>query len=103
MAPKSPFRMLFRTWSSSSAGTNSRLGFKSGGQYQRDIDLLAFAENFENHIDLNNRDPTFFISTTDDPIRALKYAIDLFIRCKEDIHISIIRSNGYLYAEELAT
>jgi hypothetical protein len=103
MAPESPFRILFRTWSSSSAGRNSRRGFRSGYKNRRNIGLLEMAEHFENHSNLDNRVPTCFISTTDDPVRALKYAIDLQGRDDDNIHISIIRSNNYLYGEELAT
>jgi len=60
------------------------------------------AEHFENHINLDNRVPTCFISTTDDPVRALKYAIDLQGQGENNIHISIIRSSNYRCGEELA-
>jgi hypothetical protein len=103
MAPESPFRIFFRTWSSSSAGTNSRQGCRSGDKNRRNIGFLEKAEHFENHINLDNRVPTCFISTTDDPVRALKYAIDLQGQDDDNIHISIIRSNNYLCGERLAT
>jgi hypothetical protein len=102
MAPESPFRILFRTWSSSSAGTNSGQGHRSGDKNRREIDPFEMAEHFENHSNRDNRVPTCFISTTDDPVRALKYAIDLQGE-EDDIHISIIRSNKYICGEVLAT
>jgi len=97
-----PFRILFRTWSSSSAGTNSRQGCRSGDR-NRNIGEREVAEHFENHRNLDNRVPTCFISTTDDPVRALKIAIDLQGQGDVNIHISIIRSNNYLWGEALAS
>ena len=98
----SPYRILFRTWSSSSAGTNSRRGHRSGDKNEREIKDWEIAEHFKNHCDMDNRVPTCFISTTDDPVRALKYAIDLHCMDENDIHISIIRSNKYHWGEDLA-
>jgi len=102
MEPESPFRLLFRTWSSSSAGANSRRGFLSGDQNRREIGLFEKAKIFDNHSDLHNRIPTCFISTTEDPIRALKYAIDLAVQGLSGIHIAIIRSNEYRCGKEVA-
>ncbi|CZR66439.1 uncharacterized protein PAC_16340 [Phialocephala subalpina] len=105
MAPDSPSRILFRTWSYSSAGTNSRRGFRSGDRNCRVIDDFELAEHFENHSNLNNRTPTCLISTTDDPVRALRYAINLQAQGEDDndVHISIIRSNRYVRGENFAT
>jgi len=102
MEPESPIRLLFRTWSSSSAGANSRRGFLSGDQNRREIGLFEIAKIFENHSNLQNRIPTCFISTTEDPIRALKYAIDLAVQGASGIHIAIIRSNEYRCGKEVA-
>jgi hypothetical protein len=34
------------------------------------VGVLEMVENFEKYRNQDNRDPTFFISTADDPIRA---------------------------------
>jgi hypothetical protein len=59
-------------------------------------------KTFNNHINLDNRNPTCFISTTGDPIRALSIAIKKSFCGEDDVHIAIIRSDKYLSGEAVA-
>lgn len=102
MASEQPPHILFRVWSSDSAGTNSAQGCRSGDQNRRPVNLYEKAQNFENHRKMDNLIPTCFISTTDDPIRALRYAIDLDFKGKSSVQIGVIRSNRYTPAEDFA-
>lgn len=102
MVSDTPTRILFRTWSSGSAGVNSRQGCLSGDQNQRNISAGEMIKTFNNHINLDNRNPTFFISTTDDPIRALSIAIKKSFCGEEDVQIAIIRSLKYVSGKAVA-
>lgn len=53
-------------------------------------------KTFNNHMNLDNRNPTCFISTTGDPIRALSIAIKKSFCGEDDVQIAIIRSDKYL-------
>lgn len=97
-----PVKFLFRTWSRSSAGVNTPRGFRSADQNRRYLTLAEASENFHKHSQQNSRVPTCFISTTDDPVRALKLAIEKAVNGEDEIHISIIRSRDYHYPAELA-
>jgi len=103
MASDTPTRILFRTWSSESAGVNSRQGCLSGDQNRRNFSVNEMTETFNNHRNLDNRNPTFFISTTDDPIRALSIAVNKSFDGEEDVQIAIIRSDTYISCKELAS
>jgi hypothetical protein len=103
MVSDTPTRVLFRTWSSKSAGVNSRQGCLSGNQNQRNFTIDEMIQTFNNHRNLDNRNPTFFISTTDDPIRALSIAIKKDFCGEEDVQVAIIRSDAYILGEELAS
>jgi len=100
MASDTPARILFRTWSSESAGVNSRQGCLSGDQDRRDVGVDEMISTFNNHRNLDNRSPTFFISTTDDPIRALSIAVTKGFHGEENVQIAIIRSDNYMLGEE---
>lgn len=94
--PPPPSRFLYRTSHRDSAGRFDGEVFASasrrmkGGVFLRQWMHDEAKAHFLNHFDLENREPTMFLSTTDNLMRALNIACRLHHSSHKDVVITVI-------------
>lgn len=87
-----PPQFLFRAFHSESGGQeNSRNGFRAGRT--RGLNRGNYAAALHSHFDLSNREPTYWVSTTSDLLRAINIACNWQKQSKTGVSIAVIDVN----------